>query len=60
PAQADMDIPYFLGQEVRHPMFGEGTILQFEGRGASSRVQVNFGREGTKWLVVQYAKLEPV
>lgn len=58
--QISADLPYHLGQEVRHPMFGEGTILQFEGRGPSCRVQVNFGREGTKWLVVQYAKLEPV
>lgn len=58
--QTESDMPYRLGQQVRHPMFGEGTILQFEGRGPSSRVQVNFGREGTKWLVVQYAKLEGV
>lgn len=59
-AKIESNIPFRLGQEVRHPMFGEGTILQFEGRGPSCRVQVNFGKEGTKWLVVQYAKLEPV
>lgn len=58
--QANADMPFRLGQEVKHPMFGEGTVLQFEGRGPSCRIQVNFGREGTKWLVVQYAKLEPV
>lgn len=49
-----------LGQEVNHKLFGEGTILQFEGEGAGARVQVNFGSEGTKWLVMQYAKLEPI
>jgi DNA helicase-2/ATP-dependent DNA helicase PcrA len=26
--------------------------------GAHARVQVNFEREGTKWLVVAYANLE--
>jgi len=49
-----------LGQMVDHKLFGEGVILQFEGQGPSARVQVNFGVEGTKWLVVQYAKLTPL
>ncbi len=49
-----------LGQMVDHKLFGEGVILQFEGQGPSARVQVNFGAEGTKWLVVQYAKLTPL
>ncbi len=49
-----------LGQQVVHPIFGEGTILQYEGTGGSARVQVRFGREGSKWLVLQYAKLEAV
>jgi DNA helicase II / ATP-dependent DNA helicase PcrA len=52
-------IDFHLGQSVRHSIFGEGVILQFEGQGASARVQVNFGSAGTKWLVAQYAKLEP-
>ncbi|WP_045856172.1 DNA helicase II [Teredinibacter purpureus] len=47
-----------LGASVNHPVFGEGIVLQFEGRGASARVQVNFNSEGCKWLVLQYAKLE--
>lgn len=51
---------FHLGQRVLHPMFGEGTVLQFEGQGPSARVQVNFGPEGSKWLVMQYAKLEAV
>ena len=48
-----------LGQRVTHPKFGEGVILNMEGDGAQARVQVNF-REGAKWLVLQYARLEPV
>ncbi|GAL07778.1 ATP-dependent DNA helicase UvrD/PcrA [Photobacterium aphoticum] len=49
---------FSLGQRVRHPSFGEGTIINFEGSGAQSRVQVAFNGEGIKWLVTQYAKLE--
>ena len=47
-----------LGQRVMHSIFGEGVIVNFEGQGASARVQVNFDNEGSKWLVLQYAKLE--
>ena len=47
-----------LGQRVRHGKFGEGVILNSEGSGAHARVQVNFERAGTKWLVLAYAKLE--
>nr|WP_086939245.1 DNA helicase II [Thaumasiovibrio occultus] len=51
---------YTLGQRVRHPKFGEGTIINYEGSGGQSRVQVAFNGEGIKWLVTQYAKLEPM
>lgn len=51
---------FSLGQSVYHPIFGDGVILQFEGQGPSARVQVNFSTEGTKWLVLQYAKLEAI
>jgi len=47
-----------LGQRVYHQVFGEGTVLNFEGRGANARVEVNFDTEGSKWLVVQYANLQ--
>ncbi len=47
-----------LGQQVYHGIFGVGTVLNFEGQGASARVQVNFDDEGSKWLVLQYANLE--
>ncbi len=46
-----------LGQHVVHPKFGEGIILNYEGQGASARVQVNFSDAGTKWLVTAYANL---
>ncbi|HSG66391.1 MAG TPA: 3'-5' exonuclease, partial [Gammaproteobacteria bacterium] len=47
-----------LGQRVRHGKFGEGIVLNAEGSGAHARVQVNFERAGSKWLVLAYAKLE--
>ncbi|RQW61764.1 DNA helicase II [Vibrio viridaestus] len=49
---------FSLGARVKHPKFGEGTIINFEGTGPQSRVQVAFNGEGIKWLVTAYAKLE--
>jgi DNA helicase II / ATP-dependent DNA helicase PcrA len=49
---------YTLGMRVVHPKFGEGTIIHFEGQGANARLQINFDRAGSKWLVSQYARLE--
>lgn len=57
-AQAAADCGIALGQRVLHSIFGAGTVLSFEGQGASARVQVNFEDEGSKWLVLQYANLE--
>jgi DNA helicase-2/ATP-dependent DNA helicase PcrA len=47
-----------IGQNVVHPKFGAGVIVDAEGRGNDARVQVNFGREGVKWLAVSVAKLQ--
>ena len=53
------DTQLTLGQRVYHQIFGEGVVLNFEGRGASARVEVNFDTEGSsKWLVLQYANLQ--
>jgi len=54
------DIGFTLGQRVMHTKFGEGTVLNMEGRGGSARVQVNFERTGSKWLVLTYAGLQPL
>ncbi len=48
-----------LGARVRHGKFGEGVVLNVEGSGPHARVQVNFEQQGTKWLMMQYANLEP-
>jgi DNA helicase-2/ATP-dependent DNA helicase PcrA len=52
------DTELALGQRVYHQVFGEGVVLNFEGRGSSARVEVNFDSEGGKWLVLQYANLQ--
>ncbi|MGE5615691.1 MAG: UvrD-helicase domain-containing protein [Bacillota bacterium] len=49
--------PFAIGQSVRHEKFGEGVVINFEGRGLDARVQVRFATQGTKWLALQYAKL---
>jgi len=49
-----------LGARVRHGRFGDGVILNLEGQGAQARVQVNFERQGSKWLMLSYANLEVV
>jgi len=52
--------PLALGQRVRHGTFGEGVVLACEGSGPQARVQVSFAEAGTKWLVLAYAKLQPL
>ncbi|MBK6632123.1 MAG: ATP-binding domain-containing protein [Betaproteobacteria bacterium] len=46
-----------IGQNVAHARFGQGVIVNAEGAGSDARVQVNFGREGVKWLALSVAKL---
>ena len=54
------DSGFNLGQRVLHAKFGIGTVLNYEGSGAQSRVQVNFDDLGSKWLVTAYARLQAV
>jgi DNA helicase-2/ATP-dependent DNA helicase PcrA len=49
-----------IGQRVLHGKFGEGVVLQAEGHGERARVQVNFVRDGSKWLMLGFAKLQPL
>ncbi len=49
-----------MGSRVRHTKFGDGVVLSFEGNGPHARIQVNFERQGTKWLMLSYANLEVV
>jgi DNA helicase-2/ATP-dependent DNA helicase PcrA len=49
-----------IGQRVHHSKFGEGTVLNFDGTGAGARVEVRFRQAGEKWLMLAYAKLNPL
>ena len=49
-----------VGQQVNHARFGDGIVLNLEGQGAQSRVQVNFETAGSKWLIASMANLQPV
>jgi DNA helicase-2/ATP-dependent DNA helicase PcrA len=58
PAQAGDASGWRIGQNVRHAKFGQGVIIDAEGRGADARVQVRFRDAGVKWLALEYAKLD--
>lgn len=53
-------MPWKIGQQVAHSKFGNGVIVSYEGNANDMRVQVNFGREGLKWLALEFAKLTPI
>jgi DNA helicase-2/ATP-dependent DNA helicase PcrA len=47
-----------VGQRVRHPTFGVGTIMNVDDDGEDRRLTVSFQRHGTRKLIERYAKLE--
>ncbi len=49
-----------IGQRVFHQKFGEGVVTDVKGGGNEGQVQVNFKRAGSKWLALEYAKLEAI
>src|SRR5262249_49189627 len=49
-----------LGQKVRHPDYGVGTIVGVEGEEEDRRLSVSFPGRGTKKFVERYAQLEQV
>ena len=57
--QAQAQTGFRIGQNVRHAKFGEGVIINLEGSGSDARAQINFGRQGVKWLALGVAKLDP-
>lgn len=57
PKLQDDSSPYKMGQVVHHPKFGEGVILNVEGSGEQTRLQIKFGADGVKWLLPSFAKL---
>jgi DNA helicase-2/ATP-dependent DNA helicase PcrA len=49
-----------LGSRVRHPTYGEGTVLELEGAGEQRKITVSFPRYGRKKLMEKYAGLVKV
>ncbi|OGT46332.1 MAG: DNA helicase II [Gammaproteobacteria bacterium RIFCSPHIGHO2_12_FULL_41_15] len=54
----DTDLGLQMGQRVHHTKFGTGTIINYEGHGPHTRLQIKFDQTGTKWLVASFANLE--
>jgi len=52
--------PFETGDAVRHPSFGEGTVIQVAQRGNDWDVTVAFKGRGIKTLALSFAKLERV
>jgi DNA helicase-2/ATP-dependent DNA helicase PcrA len=49
-----------LGQKVRHPEFGVGTVVGVEGEDDDRRISVSFAGRGTKKFIERYAHLQPI
>jgi DNA helicase-2/ATP-dependent DNA helicase PcrA len=49
-----------LGQRVRHPEYGVGTVVGVEGDDDDRRVSVSFPGRGTKKFIERYAQLQQV
>jgi DNA helicase-2/ATP-dependent DNA helicase PcrA len=54
------DTGFQLGQQVRHNVYGDGIILNFEGNGPRARVHVAFDEVGTKILILASANLAAI
>lgn len=60
PANADDFISVRPGAEVRHGQWGEGIVVDIEGRDANAIATVNFRSVGTKRLLMAYAHLQVI
>ena len=49
-----------LGQKVRHPEYGVGTVVGVEGEDEDRRISVSFPGRGTKKFIERFAHLQPV
>jgi DNA helicase-2/ATP-dependent DNA helicase PcrA len=51
---------YARGVRVRHPLFGEGTVVEADAAGRNQKVTVLFQKAGRKKLATRFAGLETV
>ncbi len=50
------ELPFHLGQRVRHPMFGEGEVRGFTGSGRELKLTVYFPSIGPKTIVARFVE----
>ncbi len=55
--QSEHESGIAVGNNVSHPKFGDGVVVNIEGQGEYARIQINFMDAGSKWLVLAYANL---
>lgn len=48
------------GEKVKHPRFGEGTVVGVSGEGQNAEVTVIFKEAGAKRLLIKFANLSPL
>lgn len=53
-------VSFHPGQKVRHPKWGEGTVITCEPSGDDAMVTVAFDGQGIKKLMAGIARLEPL
>ena len=53
----EAELPFRLGQRVRHPMFGEGEVRGFTGSGRDLKLTVYFKSIGPKTIVARFVEV---
>lgn len=57
PAPKDFVPDYQVGDKVRAPKYGIGTVVAIQNGGADFEVSVSFGEKGTKKFMARLSKL---
>ncbi|HLJ55979.1 MAG TPA: 3'-5' exonuclease, partial [Chthonomonadaceae bacterium] len=60
PPRAEHESGFRVGQKVRHEKFGVGVVLNVDGEGDKTQIEVAFPNVGPKRLLLSYARLERV
>lgn len=54
PASVRIQSKWQLGQNVTHPKFGDGVVLDVEGSADQTRLRIKFREVGLKWIVAEF------
>ena len=54
----DFESTLKIGYNVLHEKFGKGKVIRLEGAGAEKKAVIFFPQEGSKTLLLKFAKLE--